>query len=88
MKLIISIKGLHRTTLEELHARYENKKESLLEQLKLNFSRMRTMFTRDDQRLELMSIVFEARNHDDTQQTHSNFEDSIAVLNNEVILVM
>lgn len=31
-----------------------------------------------------MSIIFEARNDDDTQQTHINFEDSIAVLNNEV----
>lgn len=45
---------------------------------------MRDIFSRDDERLDLMSIIFEARNDDDTQQTHINFEDSIAVLNNEV----
>lgn len=56
----------------------------LIDELKHNFSRMRDIFTRDDQRLELVSIVFEIRNDEDTQQTHSNFEDSIAVLNNEV----
>lgn len=45
---------------------------------------MRDIFVRDDQRLELMAIIFEIRNDNDTQQTHANFEDSIAVLNNEV----
>lgn len=70
--------------MEELHARYENEKQLLLEEMKHNFGRMRDIFARDDERLELMSIVFEARNDDDTQQTHANFEDSIAVLNNEV----
>lgn len=81
---IIVFIDLHKKSLEELHGRYENEKRSLLEEMKHNFGRMRDIFARDDERLELMSIVFEARNDDDTQQTHANFEDSIAVLNNEV----
>lgn len=56
----------------------------LLDELKHNFRWMRDIFNRDDERLDLMSIIFEARNDDDRQQTHINFEDSIAVLNNEV----
>jgi len=56
----------------------------LLDELKHNFRWMRDIFSRDDERLDLMSIIFDARNDDDTQQTHINFEDSIAVLNNEV----
>lgn len=75
---------MHKKSLEELHARYENEKQLLLEEMKHNFSRMRDIFARDDERLELMNIVFEGRNDDDMQQTHANFEDSIAVLNNEV----
>jgi len=58
----------------------------LLDELKHNFRWIRDIFTRDDERLDLMSIIFEARNDDDTQRTHINFEDSIAVLNNEVRL--
>jgi len=76
--------GLHKKTLEELYARYDNKKKLLLDELKRNFGRMRDMFTRDEQRLELVSVIFESRNDDDAQQTHVNFEDSIAILNNEV----
>lgn len=76
--------GIHEKSLEELHARYEHKKQLLLNELKHNFRWMRDIFSRDDERLDLMSIIFDARNDDDTQQTHINFEDSIAVLNNEV----
>lgn len=50
----------------------------------MNFDQLRDIYTRDDQRLELISIIFEARNDEDTRQTHENLEDSIAVLNNEV----
>lgn len=75
---------MHKTSLEELHERYENKKQLLTDELKHNFSRMRDIFSRDDERLELMTLTFEAHNDDDTQQIHANFEDSIAVLNNEV----
>lgn len=49
---------------------------------------MRNIFSRDDQRLELMSIIFEARNDDNTQQIHADFEDSIAVLKNEVFIFL
>lgn len=80
----IAFIGIHEKSLEELHARYEHKKQLLLDELKHNFRWMRDIFSRDDERLDLMSIIFEARNDDDTQQTHINFEDSIAVLNNEV----
>lgn len=76
--------GVHKKSLEELHKRFEDKKNSLLGKLKHDFSRVQDIFIRDDQRLELMSIIFETRNDDDTQQTHANFEDSIAILNNEV----
>lgn len=76
--------GIHEKSLEELHDRYEHKKQLLLDELKHNFRWMRDIFSRDDERLDLMSIIFDARNDDDTQQTHINFEDSIAVLNNEV----
>lgn len=78
-------KELHQKTLEEHYRRYDSKKKLLLDELKHNFSRMRDVFTQDDQRLELMSIIFEVRNENDTQKIHANFEDSIAVLNNEVI---
>lgn len=80
----VRLKGLHEKILEELHERYERRKMSLLDEQKRNFGRMRDAFARDDQRLELVSIVFGMRNDDDTQQIHANFEDSIAVLNNEV----
>ncbi|VVC40684.1 Hypothetical protein CINCED_3A004905 [Cinara cedri] len=84
-EIIFQFLGLHKKVLEELHERYEDKKKSQLEELKHNFSRMRDIFVRDDQRLELMAIIFETRNDSDTQQTHANFEDSIAVLNNEML---
>lgn len=80
-------KGVHRNTLDELHERYENKKKLRLDEMKLDFGRLRDIYTRDDQRLELISIIFEARNDNDTRQIHANFEDSIAVLNNEVIII-
>lgn len=80
----VCLKGLHEKILKELHQRYERRKMSLLDEQKRNFGRMRDAFARDDQRLELVSIVFGMRNDDDTQQIHANFEDSIAVLNNEV----
>lgn len=82
--ILLNFKGTHQTSLEELHKRYENKKQLLTDELKHNFSRMRDIFNRDDERLELMSLTFEARNDDETKQIHANFEDSIAVLNNEV----
>lgn len=80
--------GLHKRVLEELYERYDGKKRTLMDELKRNFSRMRDVYARDDQRLELMSIVFETRNDDDTQRTHENFEDSIAILNNEVYFLI
>jgi len=80
----ITLIGIHEKSLEELHARYEQKKQLLLDELKHNFRWMRDIFSRDDERLDLMSIIFDVRNDDDIQQTHINFEDSIAVLNNEV----
>jgi len=83
-QICIALIGIHEKSLEELHARYEHKKQLLLDELKHNFKLMRDIFSRDDERLDLMSIIFEARNDDDTQQTHINFEDSIALLNNEV----
>lgn len=70
--------------MDELHERYENKKKLCLDEMKLNFDRLRDIYTRDDQRLELISIIFQARNDEDTRQTHENLENSIAVLNNEV----
>jgi len=80
--------GLHKRVLEELYERYDGKKRTLMDELKRNFSRMRDVYARDDQRLELMSSVFETRNDDDTQRTHENFEDSIAILNNEVYFLI
>lgn len=85
LRVLFIFLGLHKKALEELHERFEDKKNSLLAKLKHNFGRVRDIFIRDDQRLELMSIVFETRNDGDTQQTHANFEDSIAILNNEVL---
>lgn len=81
----MNFEGTHKTSLEELHKHYENKKQLLIDELKHNFSRMRSIFNRDNERLELMSLTFEACNNDDTQQIHANFEDSIAVLKNEVL---
>ncbi|XP_060872008.1 dynein regulatory complex subunit 2-like isoform X2 [Metopolophium dirhodum] len=82
-EIVTQFLSIHEKSLEELHARYEHKKQLLLDELKHNFRWMRDIFSRDDERLDLMSVIFEARNDDDTRQTHINFEDSIAVLNNE-----
>ncbi|XP_060850835.1 dynein regulatory complex subunit 2-like [Rhopalosiphum padi] len=84
-EIVSQFLDIHEKSLEELHARYEHKKRLLLDELKHNFRWMRDIFSRDDERLDLMSIIFDARNDDDTQQTHINFEDSIAVLNNEML---
>lgn len=71
--------------MRELHAQYENKKNNLVEEMKMTFDRMRDTFTEDDQRLELTSIAFEIRNEEETEKIYADFEDSIALLNNEVI---
>ncbi|XP_003244887.1 dynein regulatory complex subunit 2-like isoform X2 [Acyrthosiphon pisum] len=84
-EIVSQFLSIHEKSLQELHARYEHKKQLLLDELKHNFRWMRDIFSRDDERLDLMSIIFEARNDDDTQQIHINFEDSIAVLNNEML---
>jgi len=70
--------------LEELYARYDDKKKSLLDGLKHTIGRTREVFARDSQRLGLVSAIFESRDDDDAQRTHVDFEDSVVLLDNEV----
>ncbi|XP_050543599.1 dynein regulatory complex subunit 2-like isoform X2 [Daktulosphaira vitifoliae] len=84
-EIISQFLNLHGKIMEELHAQYENKKGYLIEEMKNTFDRMRDAFTEDIQQLELMSITYEIRNEEETEQIHEDFEDSIALLNNEML---
>ncbi|XP_050421342.1 dynein regulatory complex subunit 2-like [Adelges cooleyi] len=84
-EIISQFLSLHEKTMEELHSRYEREKDLLVEEMKENFASIRHTFTRDDQRLELVSMTFQVRNEETTQQINADFEDSIALLNNEML---